>query len=67
MYAGKATEALDGSGQHKATGFPLDDFVVSLVALGHQKTAARKLVEAHQSAYDGNDENFITLLLQQGT
>jgi len=68
MYAGKATAALDQSGQNPAISghnVPVDDFVVSLVALGHRKTDAAKLIQAHLDAYDGDDSKFLTFLLAQ--
>ena len=65
-YAGKATGVFDSTGKQTGPIFPADDFVASLVALGYRKRDAVVLVENNKEEYDGNDNKFITLLLQQG-
>jgi hypothetical protein len=40
------------------------DFVNTLVHLGHKRSEAKRIVDFHIGEYDGNDENFLTLLLQ---
>ena len=66
-YAGKAIQSFDNDGRQNGPVFPADDLVASLVPLGYTKSTARKLVNNHQSLYEGDDGKFITLLLTQGT
>jgi len=65
-YAGKDKRSFDSTGQKPSPTFPLDDFVVSLIALGFKKSEATKLIEQNQHEYDGDEGTFITFLLQQG-
>ncbi len=66
-YAGRATQAFDSAGKQSGPTFPLDDFVASLVSLGHKTAEAHKLVETHKDTHDGDDGKFLTFLLTQGT
>lgn len=63
MYVGKAVQSFDGSGQQNKPHFPANDFVASLVALGHRKTDACALVDQYQDEHDGDDGKFLTFLL----
>jgi len=67
IYAGNVKEQLDKSGKRTGPVVCVDDFAVSLVSLGWKKSDAYKLIQQHQDAYTGDDNQFLTFLLQQGT
>lgn len=66
FYVSKETEQLSESGQRTRPAINLDDFVVSLVAIGHKKAAAKTLIKQCQDEYTGDDQTFLELLLNKG-
>ena len=64
-YAGNVSEQLDQSGQRTGPAIDVDDFVATLVTLGHRKVDAHRLVREHAAEYDGDDAKFITRILNK--
>jgi hypothetical protein len=65
-YAGEAPQSHGPTGDTEGPALARDDFVASLVALGYRKAQAKLLVAQCADQYDGDDERFLTLLVQQG-
>jgi hypothetical protein len=64
QYIGDDDEKLNKSGEHEGPVIPVNDFVSALSRLGCQKTDAKKLIKQLQPKYNGNDGDFMKLLLQ---
>ena len=65
-YAGEASQQHSPTGHAEGPSLAHEDFVASLVAIGHRKAQAKLLVAQCADQYEGDDEQFLTFLITQG-